>query len=53
VTPGNPTGPTHGFDGTPFVKAALEMGPVFNGHDLLDQPEVSSKAATAFLLCSR
>ena len=42
VTPGNPTGPTHGFDGTPFVKAALEMGPVFNGHDLLDQPEVSS-----------
>ena len=32
----------NGFDGTRFVNAGRAMGPVFHGHDLLDQPEHSA-----------
>eukprot|EP00729_Bicosta_minor_P014599 gene14599-32424_t len=30
---------SHGEDGTTFVRQGMRMGKVFNGHDLLDQPE--------------
>lgn len=30
---------SHGEDGTNFVRQGIGMGPVFNGHDLMDQPE--------------
>ena len=43
-------GPTHGFDGTSFVKAGLSMGPVFNGHDLLDQPEHASGCPSGLIM---